>query len=54
MNIRPKPEDCLKWAESVGFANAMMFDLKPYHYGIVLTKTDKYHAIKLVSKDIVI
>lgn len=38
MDIRPKPEDCIKWAESAGFSNAVQYDLKPYHYGIVLTK----------------
>ena len=38
MDIRPKPEQCIKWAESVGFSNAVQYDLKPYHYGIVLTK----------------
>lgn len=38
MNIRPKPEDCLKWAESAGFSRAVRYDLKPYHYGMVLIK----------------
>ncbi len=38
MDIRPKPEQCIKWAESVGFSNPVQYDLKPYHYGIVLTK----------------
>lgn len=38
MDIRPKPEDCVKWAESVGFSGAIQYDLKPYHYGIVLIK----------------
>lgn len=38
MNIRPKPEDCIKWAESAGFSGAVRYDLKPYHYGIVLIK----------------
>jgi SAM-dependent methyltransferase len=38
MDIRPKPEQCIKWAESVGFSNPVQHDLKPYHYGIVLTK----------------
>lgn len=38
MDIRPKPEDCLKWAQDSGFSQAMRYDLKPYHYGIVLTK----------------
>ena len=38
MDIRPKPEQCIKWAESLGFGNPVQYDLKPYHYGIVLTK----------------
>jgi ubiquinone/menaquinone biosynthesis C-methylase UbiE len=38
MDIRPKPEDCIKWAQSLGFKGAVRYDLKPYHYGIVLTK----------------
>lgn len=38
MGIRPKPEQCIKWAESAGFNNMVQYDLKPYHYGIVLTK----------------
>lgn len=38
MNIRPKPEDCLRWARSVGFREPVRYDLKPYHYGIVLIK----------------
>ncbi len=40
MDIRPKPEDCIKWAESVGFVGAVQYELKPYHYGIVLTKKE--------------
>lgn len=38
MNIRPKPEDCIKWAETAGFSDPVQHDLKPYHYGIVFTK----------------
>lgn len=38
MDIRPKPEDCIEWAKKVGFAEPKQFDLKPYHYGIVMTK----------------
>jgi len=38
MDIRPKPEQCINWAESVGFSNPVQHDLKPYHYGIVFTK----------------
>ncbi len=38
MNIRPKPEQCIRWAEEAGFHNPKQFDLKPYHYGLVLVK----------------
>ena len=38
MAIRPKPEQCKIWAESVGFVSEEKFDLKPYHYGLVLKK----------------
>lgn len=38
MEIRPKPETCIRWAEKVGFHSPKRYDLKPYHYGIVLTK----------------
>ena|SRR3989338_5718163 len=38
MEIRPKPEACIKWAQSVGFYSPERHDLKPYHYGIVLSK----------------
>ena len=40
MDIRPKPEDCIKWAESAGFGGVIQCDLKPYHYGIVLIKRE--------------
>jgi SAM-dependent methyltransferase len=39
MNIRPKPEDCIEWAGKAGFVEPRRFDLKPYHYGIVLSKS---------------
>jgi ubiquinone/menaquinone biosynthesis C-methylase UbiE len=38
MNIRPRPEQCKGWAESVGFIFEKRLDLKPYHYGLVLRK----------------
>jgi len=38
MAIRPKPDQCRRWAESVGFVFEKKFDLKPYHYGLVLKK----------------
>ena len=39
MEMRPKPEQCIEWAESVGFNHSIKYDLKPYHYGIVMEKT---------------
>lgn len=38
MDIRPRLEQCRSWAESVGFIFEQKFDLKPYHYGLVLRK----------------
>ena len=38
MDIRPRPEQCRSWAESVGFIFEQKFDLKPHHYGLVLKK----------------
>lgn len=38
MNIRPKPEQCRLWAESAEFIFERKFDLKPYHYAILLRK----------------
>ena len=39
MNIRPKPEQCARWAETVGFTvTRRHVDLPPYHYGVVAEK----------------
>ena len=38
MDIRPKPEQCRQWAESVGLHFKKQFDLKPYHYAIIMEK----------------
>ena len=38
MAIRPRAEHIRRWAESVGFVFEQEFDLKPYHYGLVLKK----------------
>ena len=38
MDIRSRPEQCRRWAESSGFIFEQKFDLKPYHYGLVLRK----------------
>ncbi len=38
MDIRPKPEQCIQWAKEAGFSHPQQYDLKPYHYGIVMRK----------------
>ncbi len=38
MAIRPKPQQCIAWAEAEGFANPEQHVFPPYHYGIVLEK----------------
>jgi hypothetical protein len=40
MDIRPKPEQCIGWGKKAGFIFDEMdrFDLKPYHYGLLLRK----------------
>lgn len=38
MEIRPRPDDCISWAQNAGFHCPQMYDLKPYHYGIALVK----------------
>ncbi len=39
LDIRPKPEQCVAWALQAGFGRPVRYDLKPYHYGIVLRKS---------------
>ncbi|MEW6654755.1 MAG: class I SAM-dependent methyltransferase [Bacteroidota bacterium] len=41
MEIRPKPEQCTKWAVEVGFKFESEYDLKPYHYGLVFSKPNR-------------
>jgi len=36
MEIRPQPEDCIRWAQNAGFCDPLRFDLQPYHYGVLL------------------
>lgn len=38
MTIRPRPEQCIKWAIEGGFNFEGRRDLKPYHYGLVFSK----------------
>jgi len=38
MAIRPRPEQCIEWAEQAGFLFERRCDLKPYHYGLVFQK----------------
>ena len=38
MEIRPKPEQVIRWAINASFNNPIKHDLRPYHYGITLIK----------------
>ena len=39
MSMRPRPEQCLSWAEEAGFMPVEAFvELPPYHYGLVLKR----------------
>lgn len=38
MEIRPKPEQCTEWARNVGFNSPKRYNIKPYHYGIIMKK----------------
>ena len=40
MAIRPRPEQCRKWAEQAGFqlVGQPLIDRPPYHYGIVMER----------------
>jgi SAM-dependent methyltransferase len=42
LDIRPRPEDCLRWAGEAGLClNGDIVDLPPYHYGLVVRKQGK-------------
>src|SRR3989338_4334266 len=51
MEIRPKPEQVIEWAKDTGFNSPKKYDLKPYHYGIVMEKNkdNKIHPIPVTS-----
>jgi SAM-dependent methyltransferase len=39
MDIRPRPEQCRRWAEQAGFRQRNdVIDLPPYHYGLVMER----------------
>ncbi len=38
MKMIPSPEQCVRWADSVGFRFQKQFELKPYPFGIVIKK----------------
>jgi ubiquinone/menaquinone biosynthesis C-methylase UbiE len=38
MTMRPRPEQCVKWAVDMGFKFENRHNLKPYHYGLVFSK----------------
>ncbi|MPN05596.1 hypothetical protein SDC9_152847 [bioreactor metagenome] len=39
MAIRPRPEQCIKWASDLGFELESRHDLNPYHYGLIFSKS---------------
>lgn len=45
LEIRPKPEQCIRWAQEAGFRDPVQYDLKPYHYGIILIKQEVIRGI---------
>jgi len=38
MEIRPKPEQIIEWADIAGFIHEKNVELPPYHYGIIFRK----------------
>jgi len=38
MDIRPRPDQCRRWAEGVGFQFVGQVDLPPYHWGMTLVR----------------
>ena len=38
LEIKPRPRDCNRWAEAVGFRFEQELELKPYHFGLVMGK----------------
>lgn len=42
LDIRPRPEQCIRWGKEAGFIfdENERFDLKPYHYGLLFRKPD--------------
>ena len=38
LEIRPTPEHCKQWAIETGFTIHKELNLKPYHFGIIITK----------------
>jgi ubiquinone/menaquinone biosynthesis C-methylase UbiE len=40
MEIRPRPQECIAWATEAGFTfyPQDLFDIKPYHYGLLFKK----------------
>lgn len=40
LDIRPRPEQCIRWGKEAGFSfdESESFDLKPYHYGLLFRK----------------
>jgi ubiquinone/menaquinone biosynthesis C-methylase UbiE len=41
MDIRPRPEQCIRWASNLGFKLESGHDLNPCHYGLIFSKPRK-------------
>jgi len=39
MKMIPSPQQCVRWAGSAGFSFEKQFELKPYHFGIIMKKS---------------
>ncbi len=48
LDIRPRPEECIRWAQEAALGPAVngVIDLPPYHYGVVLKKLARGGQIK--------
>jgi len=38
LEILPKPEQCMQWAEAAGFHFVNQLNLEPYHFGLLMQK----------------
>ena len=38
LDMRPKPDEIVKWAKQTNFSLIKKVDLEPYHYGLLFSK----------------